>query len=60
MDKGPEPSNRPVTDYELERIREEQILDGWRGERSDAPLPKDPDEESHVAGGHSRRRKPLD
>lgn len=40
MDKEDlQPSNKPVADYELERIREEQILDGWRGAHADAPVP---------------------
>ena len=39
MDRDLQLSTNPITDYELERIREEQVLDGGRKRPADAPLP---------------------
>jgi hypothetical protein len=61
-------STNPVTDYELERIREEQVLDGWRQEPADAPLPSGSSMDKRKGGlaqnqdaePSGRRIKPLD
>ena len=68
MDKDLHSSNDTLTDYELERIREELVLDGGRNDHADAPLPTGPSTEKGKGGlGDSKdagpsvwRRKPLD
>ncbi|MGA7951611.1 MAG: hypothetical protein WCA45_15860 [Thiobacillaceae bacterium] len=39
MDRDLQLSTNPVTDYELESIRLERVLDGGRKRPADAPLP---------------------
>ena len=39
MDRDLQLSANPVTDYELESIRLERVLDGGRSRPADAPLP---------------------
>ena len=68
MDSELQLSSDPVTEYELARIREERILDGWREQPADAPLPngssgdkeKDGQAENKDTERSMPRRKPLD
>lgn len=61
-------STTPITAYELECIRMERVLDGWRGESADAPLGTGSSmdkrnggpEENKRAESSVRRRRPLD
>lgn len=68
MDRALHLSTNPLTDYELESIRMERVLDGGRKEHADAPLPTDegtdkvkgrPDG-SNGAAPSGRKIKPLD
>lgn len=68
MERDLQLSTNSVTDYELESIRLERILDGERNRPADAPLPTGTSEDKRKGGPeeHSdadpsvRRRKPLD
>lgn len=68
MDMNLQLSTNPVSDYERERIREEQVLDGWRKGPADAPLPtgssmdkrKGGLEENKDADPSIPRRNPVD
>jgi hypothetical protein len=67
MERDLQLSTNPVTDYELESIRLERILDGGRKRPADAPLPTGTSmgerrgglEEDSDAEPSGPRRKPL-
>ena len=58
MDRDLQLSTNPVTDYELESIRLERVLDGGRSRPADAPLPSGTsmDKRKGRAGGKQRCR----